>query len=179
MVVDSRIDEDNTHFRLNGESFPYYKSYRTDQVFDLASGTANQSVEFSFELLEEMLTIRDLNLYRFNLTQFNSLMNEMANRQMVIDSFSQTKIDGRITVTDNTDIFMLSIPYSEGWTIEIDGKAVDTFPVLDGLLATDITSGEHRITLSYRTPYLTIGIFTSLFSACILYLIDKKKRQDH
>ena len=179
MVVDSRIDEDNTHFRLNGESFPYYKSYRTDQVFNLASGTANQSVEFSFELLEEMLTIRDLNLYRFNLTQFNSLMNEMANRQMVIDSFSQTKIDGRITVTDNTDIFMLSIPYSEGWTIEIDGKAVDTFPVLDGLLATDITSGEHRITLSYRTPYLTIGIFTSLFSACILYLIDKKKRQDH
>lgn len=178
LVIDSRLDEDNTHFRLNGEAFPYYKSYRTDQVFNLASGTANRSIEFSLELLEEMLTIRDLNLYRFNLEQFNTLMDEVQTRQMTIDSFSQTEINGHISVQNDTDIFMLSIPYSEGWTVEIDGETVDTFPVLDGLLATDITSGQHQIKLTYRTPYLYIGIAVSLFSALLLYFIDKKKRLD-
>lgn len=178
LVIDSRIDEDNTHFRLNGETFPYYKSYRTDQVFNLASGKEKQSIAFSLELLEEMLTIRDLNLYRFNLDQFTTLVDEMQGRQMKIDSFSQTKIEGHIYVENDTDIFMLSIPYSDGWTVEIDGEPVETFAVLDSLLAADISSGQHRIKLTYRTPYLYIGIVTSLLSAFTLFLIDKKKRPD-
>lgn len=102
----------------------------------------------------------------------------MQGRQMEIDSFSQTKIEGKIHAENDTDIFMLSIPYSDGWKVEIDDEPVETFAVLDGLLAANITSGQHRIKLTYRTPYLYVGIATSVLSAFLLYIIDKKKRLD-
>ncbi|MGP6140016.1 MULTISPECIES: YfhO family protein [unclassified Jeotgalibaca] len=175
LVLDSRIDEDNADFRLNGESFPYYKSYRTDQIFNLASGSENESVQFSIELKEDLLTLRDLNLFRLNLSQFNKVMADIEDNQMTIDSFSQTNIEGNVTADSTSSVLMFTIPYSKGWSVSIDGVPSETYAVLDSLLAVDIPPGNHSVRLTYRTPYLWVGIATSVASLIILLILDKKK----
>lgn len=175
MVIDSRIDEDNSTFELNNVAFPYYKSYRTDQVFNIASGSINQNVQFSIGLKEDLLTIRDLNLYRLNLDNFTNVMNEMKKNQMEITSFSQTNITGTIEADDESEVLMFTIPFSKGWRVKMDGKEVPTFEVLDSLLAVNVPPGKHAVQLIYRTPYLILGITISILSFLSLLLLNKKK----
>lgn len=176
LILDSRIDDDVATLTLNGENLKYYKTYRNDQILNVASGVSDQTVRFGFELLEESLTIRDLALYRLNMNQFEAVMEERIGEGMMdIHSFSQTNITGTVETTDETPVLMTTIPYSEGWRIFVDGQEVETFMILDAFLATSLEPGKHEIELVYRTPYLREGVFISLGSALFLFISKKRK----
>ena len=177
LVIDSRIDDDNANFLINGEDLQYYATYRNDQVINLASGEADQTVRFTFELLEDDLKIRDLKLYRFDLKQFEEVVAERQENFMTLTSFSQTNIKGSITVQDDSSVFMTTFPHSVGWKLEVDGKEVETYTVLDTFLAADIEPGDHQIELSYRTPYFFEGVLVSLGSLLIVLITMKKTKR--
>ncbi|MBR1823062.1 MAG: YfhO family protein [Ruminococcus sp.] len=63
-----------------------------------------------------------------------------------------------------------SVPYSEGWTAEVNGKAVDVERVNEGFMAVACESGDNTIVFRYKTPYLNIGALISLAGIGILCL---------
>ena len=85
-------------------------------------------------------------------------------------------IEGDITVEKNK-LLMLSIPYSQGWKIRVDGKRVESQEVNTMFLGTYLTKGTHRITLDYETPGLKLGAiitFISIGGLCISLLVRKR-----
>ena len=76
---------------------------------------------------------------------------------------------------------MYSVPYSKGWTAEVNGKTADVEKVSFGLMAVKAEAGNNTIVFRYRTPYLREGIIISLGALLILLgylIISRIKRRE-
>ena len=76
-------------------------------------------------------------------------------------------------------LVFFSVPYSEGWTAEVNGVPADVERVDEGFMAVRADTGENTIVFRYETPYLRTGIIISLCSAAVLViyvLIFRRKR---
>lgn len=87
-------------------------------------------------------------------------------------SIKTNYISGTIEL-DQSKLLCLSLPYTDGWTLKVDGQEkniIRTNIMFSGVV---LDAGKHRIELSYRTPYLKIGCIISFaaFIVLILYII--------
>lgn len=74
---------------------------------------------------------------------------------------------------DKPQLVFFSVPYSEGWTAEVNGKAADVEKVSYGFMAVKADAGENEIVFRYRTPGLTAGTIITIIGILLLigYLI--------
>ena len=60
-------------------------------------------------------------------------------------------------IKSNKDgLLYLSVPYSKGWTIKIDGKETEFTKANSAFIGVPITKGSHVIEMTYVTPYFQI-----------------------
>lgn len=135
------------------------------------------------------LTVRDdktsgnyqLKTYTMELDLFEEFYNRLADEQLEITSFKDTRIEGTINAKKDGVMF-LSIPYEKGWSVYIDGKKADTFKVLHAMLGVKVSEGSHEIVLKYspdgfRPGLLISGAGAVGTGAVIWYDIRRKKRK--
>lgn len=58
--------------------------------------------------------------------------------------FSNTHIVGDVSITDDSNYMMTSIPYSDGWKVKVDGKFVKTEKAWNAFLSFPI-SRNHKV----------------------------------
>lgn len=101
-------------------------------------------------------------------------------QQSCSDSFSYDSRGFRSEISlEKPQLIFFSVPYSEGWTAKVNGKATDVERVSEGFMAVRAEKGENTIVFSYETPGLKAGIILSISSAIILalyVLIFRRKR---
>ena len=86
-------------------------------------------------------------------------------------------LNGTIDVT-NDGYFTISIPFTDGFTAEIDGKEVQCEKTDTAFLGFKIPKGSHSIKITFTAPLLHKGIILSgagllIFIACVI--IDRRK----
>ncbi len=79
-------------------------------------------------------------------------------------------ISGRLSL-DREKILCLSIPYSDGWRLTVDGAPAELLRVNDMYMGAILPPGDHELALSYTTPYLKAGLALSLLGAALLALL--------
>lgn len=144
-------------------------------VGKLANGEQYEIVIYS----EDGQVICDLSqswLYTLNLADFQKIITRLQNNQLNIDPVSsEDRIEGTITISEEYPILFTSIPYDKNWRIYVDGQrvqpcmieasgntgSIDT-PVLDAVVAAEVSPGEHEIVIEYRSTELMIGVAVSL-----------------
>ena len=80
---------------------------------------------------------------------------------------------------DSPELVFFSVPYSSGWTAEVNGSPVDVEKVNEGFMAVRAEKGSNTIVFRYRTPYLREGVIISCISTAVLavyVLISRRKR---
>lgn len=82
-------------------------------------------------------------------------------------SFDHHGFRSEITLNSPQLVFF-SVPYSEGWTAEVNGKSADVEKVSYGFMAVRADAGENNIVFRYRTPGLTAGIIITIIGIAIL-----------
>lgn len=87
--------------------------------------------------------------------------------------FDVNRITGDITV-DKTKILCLSIPYTTGWSVYVDGKKQETIQLCKAFTGVELGAGEHHIELRYFTPGLRLGICLSVLGGILLIWICRK-----
>ncbi len=65
-------------------------------------------------------------------------------------------IEGNVNAKTDQTLFF-SIPYDEGWYVEVDGKPADMWAVGNAFLGIDVSAGEHTVSLSYTSPGASAG----------------------
>lgn len=90
--------------------------------------------------------------------------------------FENNRVWGEITAEQESILF-LSIPYSEGWRIKLDGKTVDSVCADWGFTAIAVPSGSHVIEAHYHTPGLKEGMIIAILSIMILILLAGYQRK--
>ncbi|WP_433745070.1 YfhO family protein [Falsibacillus pallidus] len=80
--------------------------------------------------------------------------------------------------SENGGLLYMSIPYSKGWKVKVDGKEVKPIETNFAFIGVPITRGDHKVELTYVTPYFKIGLSISLITllACIVYYLYKRNK---
>ncbi|WP_242235779.1 YfhO family protein [Bacillus cereus group sp. BfR-BA-01316] len=70
-------------------------------------------------------------------------------------------------------LLYLSVPYSKGWTIKVDGKETEFTKANSAFIGVPITKGAHVIEMTYVTPYFKLGMIISIISLiiCVALLV--------
>ena len=89
-----------------------------------------------------------LMVYALKKERFEEFYRDLADEQMIIEKFTDCKINGKISAQKDGVLF-LSIPYEKGWKVYIDGERTETFKVLQAMLGVKVCSGEHNIRIEY------------------------------
>ena len=74
---------------------------------------------------------------------------------------------------EKPQLVFFSVPYSDGWSAEVNGSAVDVEKVSYGFMAVKADKGENKIIFRYETPGLKTGAVMSVSAVLLLviYLI--------
>jgi uncharacterized membrane protein YfhO len=72
-------------------------------------------------------------------------------------SIGTNTVSGRVSTTRNGVLF-LSIPYSEGWSAEVDTVPARVVRVNTAFTGVVVGPGDHVVTLHYLTPWLQPGL---------------------
>lgn len=105
----------------------------------------------------------------YNLTKTDYIAACREKQQNCADSFvwDSNGFEAEINL-DKPELVFFSVPYSKGWTAEINGKPADIERVSYGFMAVKADEGENVITFRYRTPYLFEGTIISVSAAVLL-----------
>ncbi|MBO1582025.1 YfhO family protein [Bacillus sp. XF8] len=76
-------------------------------------------------------------------------------------------------------LLYLSVPYSKGWSVKVDGKEASFVKANSSFIGIPIQKGSHTIEMTYVTPYFKLGVIISITSLiiCILLMVFEKKRR--
>ena len=104
-------------------------------------------------------------------------MSKMSNNVFEIQNMSDTNIVGNISSADGGMLYT-SIPFSKGWTVFVDGKKTDIYPIGGGLCGVELGSGKHNIVFKYRTYGFTAGCVMSVIGIGLYIIIAFKRKKE-
>lgn len=93
-------------------------------------------------------------------------------------SIGNDTVSGSVECSEN-EVLFLSIPYSTGWSAKVDGEKTSIVKANGMYMAIPLTPGKHHIQLKYSTPWLRVGILTSLMtiSGILIYQVIRIKNK--
>lgn len=74
---------------------------------------------------------------------------------------------------DQDEILQISVPYSKGYTVYVDGKKTESFSSSVAYLGVKIAKGNHTIKIKYTSPFIKLGFGVTVISLLlfIVYLV--------
>lgn len=144
-----------------------YNSYN-DHMYNLGCMEEDQLANVTATFKEGQSGPVEMKIYVCHQDEYEKVYEALAEEQLELTSFSDDHIEGTITAKESRTL-MFSIPYDEGWNIEVDGQKAVQYRIGEALMGIDLEAGDHQITLSYTPPGLWLGSVLSI--VCIaLYL---------
>lgn len=99
-------------------------------------------------------------------------------------TFDSKGFQSKITL-DKSQLVFFSVPYSKGWTAEVNGQPADVERVSYGFMAVKAEEGANTITFRYETPGFKTGLIISSAGAAALVVLliifrftDKKNKNN-
>lgn len=110
---------------------------------------------------------------------FNSQANKLGKNRLAVSTLHDNYIKGTVNA-ENDGLLYLSVPYTKGWKVFIDGKEQQTYTADIAFTGVDITKGKHTVELKYRPVGFKAGSIMSLtgivvFAVILIYKKVKKK----
>lgn len=128
------------------------------------------------DILTEKKSSEISNLNKEDYKKFCKEKQEVSSDSFVYDSYGFTC---EISLEKPQMVFF-SVPYSDGWSAEVNGKPADVEKVSYGFMAVKADAGENTITFRYRTPGLYVGFIITISGiiTLIIYIIVSRKNNN-
>lgn len=154
------INKEIRTFCLYTEDFHWYNG-RDSFVVNLGYfEKAPESVSVYFGTAGEY-SYEKFGIAAYSLDGFENDMAALKAESMTNVSFGEDYISGDITVTGDKFLVM-SLPYSSGWSLTVDGKPAELYQANIGYCGTVLKEGSHKIELKYGNPDMKTGLILSL-----------------
>ncbi|WP_201346776.1 YfhO family protein, partial [Lactobacillus nasalidis] len=148
---------------------------RDDQIrlVNVASQRKKTIVKVTFTLTNSTLDLTGLRFWHFDNSLFKAGIKRLKRPSLKL-SQSGLKIKSQ-SFKSQKRLWITTIPYSKNWLVFDNGKLVKSSKYAQSLLAFQLGSGKHRLTLVYLPVSLLVGSLISLLTLAV-YLILKKKQ---
>jgi len=169
---------------VNGSKKGTYFGNETHRIVELGSYAPGKKLEIKLKLNKENLYIGNkdkLFFYYFDESVYLDLVQQLKGSEFNITEWNEDTLKGSINVQEGDELIFTTIPYDKGWKVTADGKSVETFEVLDSLIAFRLPAGEHTLEMKYRPACAMYGSIISLtgvvifVAICVAERILKKK----
>lgn len=144
----------------------------------------NMNNTFNYLINDNLITSLNINIKKgtYKITEFNlySVDNTILENEfdeMTNISIKDNKLTGDIIVT-NDGYMNLSIPYDKGFTVNVDNESVEYEKVNYAFIGFPIKRGNHKIEITYQSPYYKLGLSISIFGLFLLLTYFFKARKD-
>lgn len=158
-------------------AYPYHMD-RDNFVINLGQvQDDNNKIELKFTHDKGKLTYDDIKLYVIKNSSYDEQIEKLKETKFENMKIDGNNISGKIN-NDKNGILQLSIPYSEGWKVFVDGKEQELLNLNTGFIGVELDAGKHNVEFKYTTPGLNLGIIISIigFALFIGIIIYERKR---
>ncbi|MBA4493057.1 YfhO family protein [Paenactinomyces guangxiensis] len=170
-MVIGRTDGGRYELNVNEKRFIYFGenslyNYPKDEVVFRVGGV-EQPKEIVIQLSPGQYKLEELKLTFNSFQTYRELVKEKQKQSLQNVKVTSGHVSGSIYAPKNGILF-LSIPYSEGWRVKVDGVNTKSLEINSAFIGVPITKGTHKVVLEYRTPYLSLGLAISVTTLLIL-----------
>lgn len=153
---------------MNNLTNPKWKYYNGNTTFEYVISAHNEQPlqELKVKLMKGNYDIGEIKCYKMQIAQLNR-----------VDKFDFDKektkgdvIQGSIDVSKD-GCFMLSVPYTEGFTAYVDGKQTEVECVDTAFVGFPLSQGHHEIKIVFKAPMLRGGMLMSAGGIAILVIL--------
>ena len=151
------------------ESATYYVE-RENFVLNLGQIQENENIKLEFESADGEIKHDDIKLVVISNEKYEEQVENLKDNTLEDIQYQGNTISGKINNQKN-GILQLSIPYSSGWKVYVDGVEKEVINVNTGFIGVELEAGNHEITFSYTTPWLYAGIIITIVGFIIFFAI--------
>lgn len=167
----------NTTVAFNGRNKIIHQSdelsfssfiHRKNMLFNLGyqTGEGSDTITLQFEK-PGVYNLKDITVYALPMDEsYDEKVADKRENQLTVTSFENERVSGTISPADDT-VLVTSIPYSIGWSAEINGEKVDPINVNYGFIGLPLEASASEVEFSYQTPFLKTGLVVSLIGFMI------------
>ncbi|MGI2731917.1 YfhO family protein [Bacillus cytotoxicus] len=122
--------------------------------------------------------LQDLQVNIVNYENIQEKTKKLTENRLQNISYKNNYLKGQVN-SSKDGLLYLSVPYSKGWTIKVDGKETEFTKANSAFIGVPIQKGSHIIEMKYVTPYFKLGLIISIISFIIcstLLFFGRKKR---
>lgn len=162
---------------VNGDLLSNLIVFSQRQIWQITDRTSQKESVIEFRFQFDDIDLSHLVLYRADVEKIKEVLDSRKSQELNVEQFSNTHLVGKVNITDESTVMMTSIPYNEGWKIEVDGKPVETKKSWDSFLSFPISRGKHKVELVFKQKWSTLGLVLSVLSLIVLFIIWKKENR--
>lgn len=171
-----KSDQVRNTILLKNEYNTYYNG--TDDFLVNLGYSENKRKQIEIEFTQKgSYTCKEMSVSHLVMNRFNEQIKNRTENVLENVQMDTNKVSGKISL-DKDKFLCLSIPYSEGWQLYVDGQKEKLYRANTMYMGTPLTKGNHDIQLIYTTPFIKIGAMISC-SGVILFIsvcyYEKKK----
>ena len=156
-----------------------YYSNQHDFVVNMGYSTGNvSSITVRFQKIG-VYSYDDINIISQPMDRFLDEVAELRKNTLEDVKTGNNSVTGSIEL-DTDKYLCLTIPYSKGWKVYVDGVKDKLYNANGQYMAVYLTSGKHDIRLEYSTPLLKEGAYVSLIGIIMFaagIIIDKYRKK--
>lgn len=162
---------------VNGDAISNLAMSVQRQLWQITDRTSQKESVIEFRFQFDDIDLSHLVLYRADVEKIKEVLDARKNQELDVEQFNNTHLVGKVNITDESTVMMTSIPYNEGWKIEVDGKPVETKKSWDSFLSFPISQGKHKVEFFFKQKWSTLGLVVSVLSLIALFTIWKKENR--
>lgn len=169
------MDANQKTFQYFGDNNIY--NYPKEQIV-INLGNQHKSSDIKIGLTPGEYLLGEINVHFNPYETYEDLVKRKRAQSMQNITYTNESVSGQVDVQEKGILF-LSIPYSEGWKVKVDGESVDTIKTNSAFIGVPLSEGLHKVELRFVTPYFYPGLWISIttlfvFSAILLWRKRKK-----
>ena len=174
----SLIQNQDYSVLLNNKWLLNAKIFTQRQIWQLTDQTENQETVIEFRFRTDHIDMSNAGVYRADVDQIQQVLENRKKQGLHVTKFSNTHIVGDVSITDDSNYMMTSIPYSDGWKVKVDGKFVKTEKAWNAFLSFPISKGNHKVEFVFRQKGVILGALLSIVSVAYLVIQMRRSRSD-
>ena len=158
------INEKKEKLYVNGKDFLGEGKYVNDfGIINLGRFNKGEKVEIEIKYLStDEFPVKSVYAYYFNEDEYEELISELKKNQLEIYNMTSSKLEGKVNVTNDKDVLLITFLYNDFMKVKVDGEEVKPIEVLDSLIGIKLSEGEHTIELWYEPTLVKISGLVSI-----------------
>lgn len=180
--IHEELHNSNCSVFINGQHVqPVCRRFEMNAVY-LGNFKKGDSITVGVKHYSSDNSEHNIYLAQLDMDAFEQAINEIKAASSTDLNIDGNKVSGTYT-TDTASTVMITLPYTDGWSIYVDGKKVEYKELGNIFIGIDLDAGTHEISMVYSTLHKNAGIAASFvgfagFAAwCCLDIILKKKKK--